>query len=128
MVKYALLYHQYKAERNIISFSDILILAYEGLRKDTAHEYKRYHWIQVDEVQDLNALQTAIIDELLDNSQEFTVMYLGDEQQAIFSWCKARPTATTETKVCWSYHDTWHELSFTQVSPRHIQYLCREGT
>ena len=90
MVKYALLYHQYKAERNIISFSDILILAYEGLRKDTAHEYKRYHWIQVDEVQDLNALQTAIIDELLDNSQEFTVMYLGDEQQAIFSFLGAK--------------------------------------
>ena len=90
MVKYALLYHQYKAERNIISFSDILVLAYEGLRKDTAHEYKRYHWIQVDEVQDLNALQTAIIDELLDKSQEFTVMYLGDEQQAIFSFLGAK--------------------------------------
>ena len=90
MVKYALLYHQYKKERNIISFSDILILAYEGLRNDTAHEYKRYHWIQVDEVQDLNALQTAIIDELLDKSKEFTVMYLGDEQQAIFSFLGAK--------------------------------------
>jgi DNA helicase-2/ATP-dependent DNA helicase PcrA len=90
MVKYALLYHQYKAERNIISFSDILILAYEGLRKDTAREYKRYSWIQVDEVQDLNALQTAIIDELLDKSTEFTVMYLGDEQQAIFSFLGAK--------------------------------------
>ena len=90
MVKYALLYHQYKEERNIISFSDILILAYEGLRKDTACEYKRFRWIQVDEVQDLNALQTAIIDELLDTTQEFTVMYLGDEQQAIFSFLGAK--------------------------------------
>lgn len=90
MVKYALLYRQYKKERNIISFSDILILAYEGLRKDTAHEYKRYRWIQVDEVQDLNALQTAIIDELLDKTREFTVMYLGDEQQAIFSFLGAK--------------------------------------
>lgn len=90
MVKYALLYHQYKKERNIISFSDILILAYEGLRNDTAREYKRYPWIQVDEVQDLNALQTAIIDELLDKSKEFTVMYLGDEQQAIFSFLGAK--------------------------------------
>lgn len=90
MVKYALLYRQYKEERNIISFSDILIKAYEGLRKDTAHEYKRYSWIQVDEVQDLNALQTAIIDELLDKSGDFTVMYLGDEQQAIFSFLGAK--------------------------------------
>lgn len=90
MVKYALLYREYKKERNIISFSDILIKAYEGLRKDTAHEYKRYNWIQVDEVQDLNALQTAIIDELLDKSGDFTVMYLGDEQQAIFSFLGAK--------------------------------------
>lgn len=90
IVKYALLYRQYKKERNIISFSDILILAYEGLRNDVKREYKRYRWIQVDEVQDLNALQTAIIDELLDTSGDFTVMYLGDEQQAIFSFLGAK--------------------------------------
>ena len=90
MVKYALLYQQYKKERNIISFSDILILAYDALRKDTEHAYKRYPWIQVDEVQDLNSLQTAIIDELLDKSGTYTVMYLGDEQQAIFSFLGAK--------------------------------------
>ena len=90
LVKYALLYRQYKKERNIISFSDILILAYEGLRNDTQREYKRYRWIQVDEVQDLNALQTAIIDELIDKTKDFTVMYLGDEQQAIFSFLGAK--------------------------------------
>lgn len=87
---YALLYMQYKREHNIISFSDILILAYDALRLDYEHKYKRYRWIQVDEVQDLNALQTAIIDELLDTSQEFTAMYLGDEQQAIFSFLGAK--------------------------------------
>lgn len=90
LVEYALRYNRYKKERNLISFSDILILAYEELRRDTAREYKRYRWIQVDEVQDLNALQTAIIDELLDTSGDFTVMYLGDEQQAIFSFLGAK--------------------------------------
>lgn len=85
-----MLYRQYKKEHNIISFSDILILAYEALRNDVEREYKRYRWIQVDEVQDLNALQTAIIDELLDTSGDFTVMYLGDEQQAIFSFLGAK--------------------------------------
>lgn len=89
-VKYTLQYRAYKKERNIISFSDILIYAYEGLRNDRNKEYKRYNWIQVDEVQDLNALQTAIIDELLDDSGQFTVMYLGDEQQAIFSFLGAK--------------------------------------
>ena len=88
MVKYALLFRKYKEERNILSFSDILIEAYEGLRK--SDDYKKFKWIQVDEVQDLNALQTAIIDKLLDDSGNFTVMYLGDEQQAIFSFLGAK--------------------------------------
>lgn len=90
ILKYTLMYRQYKKEHNIISFSDMLILAYEGLRKDKKHEYKRYPWIQVDEVQDLNALQTAIIDELIDKEGDSTVMYLGDEQQAIFSFLGAK--------------------------------------
>ena len=90
IVMYTLQYQRYKKERNLISFSDILILAYEELRKDTNKEFKRYRWIQVDEVQDLNALQTAIIDELTDKTKDFTVMYLGDEQQAIFSFMGAK--------------------------------------
>lgn len=90
LVHYALRYRQYKTERNIISFSDILIQAYERLRRDSKHNYRRYKWIQVDEVQDLNALQMAIIDELLDTSGDFTAMYLGDEQQAIFSFLGAK--------------------------------------
>ena len=47
-------------------------------------------WIEVDEVQDLNALEIAIIDELTDKSEGYTVMYLGDEQQAIYSFAGAR--------------------------------------
>ena len=90
LVKYALQYRKYKEERNIISFSDILILAYEYLRNDTNHVYRRFKWVQVDEVQDLNALQMAIIDQLTDTTGDFTVMYLGDEQQAIFSFLGAK--------------------------------------
>ncbi len=89
-VKYTLMYRDYKKDRNIISFSDILIYAYEGMRQIDKNELKRYKWIQVDEVQDLNNLQMAIIDELLDTSEDFTVMYLGDEQQAIFSFLGAK--------------------------------------
>lgn len=88
-VMYALTYREYKKQRNMISFSDILILAYEALRSKSI-EFKKYRWVQVDEVQDLNALQTAIIDEVTDTSGDFTVMYLGDEQQAIFSFLGAK--------------------------------------
>ena len=86
----ALAYRKYKDEHNLLSFNDILIRAYDTLRGDTERKYKRYSWVQVDEVQDLNALQTAIIDELLDTSHTFTAMYLGDEQQAIFSFLGAK--------------------------------------
>ena len=85
-LKYALMYLKYKEERNILDFTDILILAYECMLQNPEH--KKYKWIQVDEVQDLNALQLAIVDELTDSAP--TVMYLGDEQQAIFSFMGAK--------------------------------------
>lgn len=90
LLRYALFYTEYKRQRGYIDFNDILILAYEALRKDTQRLYRRYPWIQVDEVQDLNALQMAIVDELTDDGSPFTVMYLGDEQQAIFSFLGAK--------------------------------------
>ena len=89
-VKYALQYRLYKKQHQLISFTDILILAYEEIRHDKARQYQRFRWIQIDEVQDLNALQTAIVDELTDDSDDFTVLYLGDEQQAIFSFLGAK--------------------------------------
>lgn len=90
IVAYTLLYRQYKKEHHMISFSDILVLTYHALLRDSNHELKRYRWIQVDEVQDLNALQVAIIDELTNKDADFTVMYLGDDQQAIFSFLGAK--------------------------------------
>lgn len=87
---YALKYRQYKQQYHFISFSDILVLAFNALFFDTHRQYKRYPWIQVDEVQDLNPLQTAIIDLLVDPSSSPTIMYLGDEQQAIFSFLGAK--------------------------------------
>jgi DNA helicase-2/ATP-dependent DNA helicase PcrA len=85
-LRYALMYLHHKADKNIIDFTDILILAYQSLRQ--APEHKKYKWIQVDEVQDLNSLQLAIIDEF--TAENPTVMYLGDEQQAIFSFMGAK--------------------------------------
>lgn len=99
---YALMYQEYKEKNNLIDFSDILIDAYDELSKNTGH--KRYKWIQVDEVQDLNSLQTAIIDELTATDEDFTVMYLGDEQQAIFSFMGAKLDQLTALKRRCSGH------------------------
>lgn len=99
MVKAALVLRQFKKEHSLISFNDLLIKAYDTLLHDKEHKLKRYSWIQVDEVQDLNALQTAIIDLLLDReAKEYTVMYLGDEQQAIFSFLGAKLEQLTALK------------------------------
>ena len=88
----ATLYFEYKKEHNLIDFDDILLLAYSALSSSanrSTFSYAGYHWIQVDEVQDLNALQLAIID-LITASEDYTVLYLGDEQQAIYSFMGAK--------------------------------------
>lgn len=82
-------YDDYKRKNQLLDFEDLLLLTYDTLAADTDQSYKRYSWIQVDEVQDLNPLQLAIID-LITAPPASTVIYLGDEQQAIFSFMGAK--------------------------------------
>ena len=86
-VEYARRYAQYKADNHFLDFEDLLIMTYDHCRDGKAA--KRYRWIQIDEVQDLNAMQLAIVDALT-AEEGATVMYLGDEQQAIFSFMGAK--------------------------------------
>lgn len=81
-------YEKYKTDHHLLDFEDLLILTFDILNNDELHQYPRYGWIQVDEVQDLNPLQMRIIDLLTD--QDATVVYLGDDQQAIFSFMGAK--------------------------------------
>lgn len=89
-------YYVYKQENNIIDFDDILLYAYTRMMESDYKDlhYSDYHWIQVDEVQDLNNLQLGIIDKLT-AKEDFTVMYLGDEQQAIYSFMGAKISSLT---------------------------------
>lgn len=82
-------YEEYKRTNRLLDFEDLLVMTYDTLKADSTGEYRCYPWIQVDEVQDLNRLQLAIIDELGGDSP-LAVMYLGDEQQAIFSFMGAK--------------------------------------
>ncbi len=87
-VEAATKYRQTKQDTNVIDFDDLLLMTYHALcepdyRKRYVHS--TYKWIQVDEVQDLNPLQLAIIDKL--RADDFTsVVYLGDERQSIYSF------------------------------------------
>lgn len=101
-LRYAHAYQAYKRQNLLLDFEDLLLLTYFALHDNA--DYKRYPWIQVDEVQDLNPLQLAIINELSTASlveqssqhdthslsDEGCVIYLGDEQQAIFSFMGAK--------------------------------------
>lgn len=93
-------YYNYKKLHNMMDFDDILLESYSAMMSDDYKEkYKDvdFPWIQVDEVQDLNPLQFAIIDKLTSTGKK-CVMYLGDEQQAIFSFMGARLKSLEELK------------------------------
>ncbi len=80
-------YESYKEKENIIDFDDLLLLTYEYARNHP-NDIHKYRWIQIDEVQDLNALQFAIIDAFTESDN--VTIYLGDQQQAIFSFIGAK--------------------------------------
>ena len=76
-------YVSYKERYGLLDFEDLLLKGYDFIR-DHQNEIKKYSWIQIDEVQDLNSLQLAIID--LVASDDACIVYLGDEQQAIYGF------------------------------------------
>ena len=91
-------YIAFKQENNLIDFDDILLKAYTALRADSGWRLSNayFPWLQVDEVQDLTALHLAIIDEIA--GDDSTRLYLGDEQQAIFSFLGAGGAALEALK------------------------------
>lgn len=121
-------YARYKREHSLVDFNDILLITYDTLHKameSSDEEQKemlgrmRKSWIQVDEVQDLSPMQMAIVDLLMDeNEAERTVMYLGDEQQSIFSFMGARTSTLNELrKRC---GDNVYHLGKNHRSPKYL--------
>ena len=88
-IKLAKQYEREKEENQMIDFGDLLLQTYEYARQHP-NDIPQYHWIQVDEVQDLSALQFAIVD-LFTAKKGATEVFLGDEQQAIFSFAGTSP-------------------------------------
>ena len=86
-------YNKYKKEEQVIDFEDILLLTYKALCEDgyqSKYKYSSFRWIEIDEVQDLNPLQLAIIEKLRPQHDKGTIVYFGDERQAIFSFIGAK--------------------------------------
>ena len=82
-------YQVYKERNGLLDFDDLLLFAYDAYFNDVKREYKRYKWIQIDEIQDLSHFQLSLVDLLTEQTEDFVVLYLGDEQQAIYSFMGA---------------------------------------
>lgn len=127
-MRYAHAYTAYKRLNNLLDFEDLLQITYSILKADDETgnpQYKRYPWIQVDEVQDLNMLQLAIIHELayVDSSkatgkEDSCALFLGDEQQAIFSFMGAKLATLNFLKE--KCKGNIHHLDINHRCPRHL--------
>jgi len=77
-----------KEEFAVIDFDDLLTYTYHFLAlRRTVGPDELYSWIQVDEAQDLNALQWAIIEKL--SLPRAHAVYFGDLEQSIYSFMGA---------------------------------------
>lgn len=108
-------YEQYKKTESVVDFDDLLLLTYDYARSHP-DSIPRYSWIQIDEVQDLNRLQFAIIDAF--TADRNVTVYLGDSQQAIFSFIGAKlDTMNFLAKRCGK---NIHRLGTCYRSPRYL--------
>lgn len=123
-LRYAHAYQAYKRQNLLLDFEDLLLFAYLALRD--GGPYKRYPWIQVDEVQDLNSMQLAIVEALSgpanamekDAAEQPTVVCLGDEQQAIFSFMGAKMSV-----LQWLKERCQGSVHYLEVNHRSPKYL-----
>ena len=113
MMLLAKAYERYKADNDLLDYDDLLVLAYQYLSGEATTSYR---WIEVDEVQDLNPLQFALVD--LFAASDATIVYLGDEQQAIFSFIGAKlETLESLKRRCGK---NIHHLHTNYRSPRYL--------
>lgn len=122
-MRFAHQFENYKKENNLIDFEDLLLLAYDALKGHVGSmpegtEIKRYSWIQIDEVQDLNPMQLAIIDNIYAAEEKSVILYLGDEHQAIFSFMGAKLSTLDFLKTRCDGHI--HQLSTNHRSPKYL--------
>ena len=113
-VELARLYAEYKETDCLLDFEDLLEKTYFYASQDENRH--RYKWIQVDEVQDLSFLQLAIID--LFAAEDATIVYLGDEHQAIFSFVGAKIEALEQLKH--QCQPNLHHLGKNHRSPKYL--------
>lgn len=81
-------YRKLKDELFVLDFDDLLAETYRALRSARLPaNVPRFRWLQVDEVQDLNPLQWAIVEALA--APDAVFVFFGDYEQSIYSFMGA---------------------------------------
>lgn len=83
-------YESIKGDRGLLDFEDILLVLLGALRENTgmAREVRaQYRWFTVDEFQDVNAVQRALLQEWLGDRDSLCVV--GDPSQTIYTFTGA---------------------------------------
>lgn len=90
MIQFHDIFQEKKREKNLVDFSDIEHFALQILRNDqAAEEYRsRFQYIFIDEYQDSNLLQEALISRIQRGDNLFMV---GDVKQSIYKFRLAEP-------------------------------------
>ena len=110
-------YESVKNNSDYIDFDDLLTITYSQLLSDTNTSDKSPYlqWLQIDEVQDLNPLQWAIINKISNKEYSHRVFF-GDPEQAIFSFMGASQknleTVSLECEI--------HGLKINYRSPQYL--------
>jgi DNA helicase-2/ATP-dependent DNA helicase PcrA len=121
-MRFAHAFTAYMRQNKLMDFEDLLLFTYDAMNGEG--QFKRYPWIQVDEVQDLNPLQLAILDRIstIDSAapsdEQGEILYLGDEQQAIFSFMGAKMDTLSQLKTRCQNHI--HHLNVNHRSPGYL--------
>ena len=89
LLKIYLTYEETAREEHLLDFAELMLRAYELLTQNKAvskHYAKKFRYILVDEFQDTNVLQCALIKALQGDEKKNYVMAVGDEDQSIYGW------------------------------------------
>ncbi len=117
IIEKAIHYNLYKENFSLLDFDDLLVLTY-NYAFHNINSTKKYKWIQIDEVQDLSPFQFSIIDLFTEKTDNSTIIYLGDEQQAIYSFIGAKLSTLNSLKNrCLSHI---HYLHTNYRSPKYL--------
>lgn len=80
-------YEEYLVKYNLIDFDDLLLIPYKILESNSALREKisqKFQYIMVDEYQDTNNLQVALLKQLCSTHNNICVV--GDDDQSIYGW------------------------------------------